>query len=566
MFRSIRWTLQLWHALLLLLVVCVFGSTLYIRLRHARYQGIDAEIQGAAELLAARIHPGPRDRGPGGLGGPRPTTNPTSRPWQRDGRRPDPWAQDQPRAGWLGREPDSRFGPLDQSPRNRPDPGSHTNPPDSPEQRPGPPDTPGRRDEPRRGPFGEMDPAGMDQFERGLEVPENILQRYAGDDENVRYFAIWRSNGELLRSSRPAADIPAPGVRERNAPPPQPQFRERADLREVVVPGPGAMQVLVGRSIHKEQAELRQLLWLLGATGIGVTLVGLAGGWLLSTRAVRPIQTITATAQTISASNLSRRIDVTETESELGALAGVLNAMFTRLEAAFDRQVRFTADASHELRTPLSIIYSNAELALGKPRSAEEYRETIETCFRASKRMKSLVESLLVLARADAGKLEIRSETFDLKQAVEDCVELVNPLAAEKAIQINLDLRPLSLVGDTFRVNQVIINLLTNAINYNREGGSVTLSIRQDGTDAVMTVADTGVGIADEDQAHMFERFYRVDKARSRALGGTGLGLAICKSIVEAHGGTLTFASKFNQGTTFTVRIPRPTRAMVPAA
>ncbi|MFI5337931.1 MAG: sensor histidine kinase [Opitutales bacterium] len=402
-------------------------------------------------------------------------------------------------------------------------------------------------------------------MDRSFEVPENILQRYTGDEANVPYFAIWRSNGELLRASRPVSEIPSPGLRERNAPVPQPRFRERGHFREVVVPGPGAMQVLVGRSIGAEQAELRQLLWLLGATGIGVTLVGLVGGWLLSTRAVRPIQTITSTAQNISASNLSRRIDVTETESELGALAGVLNAMFTRLEAAFDRQVRFTADASHELRTPLSIIYSNAELALGKPRTAEEYHETIETCFRASKRMKSLVESLLVLARADAGKLEIRAEALDLKQAVEDCVEMVGPLAAEKGVQIKLDLQPLPLVGDTFRVNQVVTNLLTNAINYNREGGSVSVSTKAEGDWAVLTIADTGVGIAEADQTHLFERFYRVDKARSRALGGTGLGLAICKSIVEAHGGAITFTSKIGEGTTFTVRLPRAMGGVVPA-
>ncbi|MGA2496776.1 MAG: ATP-binding protein [Tepidisphaeraceae bacterium] len=556
MFRSIRWTLQLWHALLLLVVVCVFGSTLYIRLRHARYQGIDAELQGAAELLAARMHPGPRDRGPGGPG-PRPTTNPTPPPWQRDGRRSEAQPQEKPPGGWPGHDPDARNGASDQPPRNHPGP--------EPGPRSTPPDSPGHRDDAHRGPPGDIDPAFFDQLERGFEVPENILSRYAGDEENVPYFAIWRSNGEMLRTSRPASEIPAPGIRDRNAPAPQPRFRGRGSLREVVVPGPGAMQVLVGRSIRKEQAELRQLLWLLGATGIGVMLAGLAGGWLLSTRAVRPIRTITSTAQHISASNLSRRIDVTETESELGALASVLNAMFTRLEAAFDRQVRFTADASHELRTPLSIIYSNAELALGKPRTAEEYRETIETCFRASRRMKSLVESLLVLARADAGKLEIRPEPFDLKQAVEDCVELVGPLATGKTVRIKLDLQPLSLTGDTFRVNQVITNLLTNAINYNREGGSVSISVQPEGDWAVLTIADTGVGIAETDQEHLFERFYRVDKARSRALGGTGLGLAICKSIIEAHGGSITFTSKIGEGTTFSVRLPRTAGSVLPA-
>jgi len=284
--------------------------------------------------------------------------------------------------------------------------------------------------------------------------------------------------------------------------------------------------------------------------------IGLLGGWLLSARAIRPIKTITSTAQNISASNLSRRISLIETENELGSLAAVLNAMFARLEAAFERQIRFTADASHELRTPLSIIYSHAELALARDRSAEEYRKSIETCFRASKRMKSLVDSLLVLARADAGKLEIRREELDLSESAEDCLELVRPLAAEKKIQLKSELQSARICGDTFRLAQVITNLLTNAINYNREGGSVTIGVKADGGQAILTVSDTGVGIAQEDQKHLFERFYRVDKARSRELGGSGLGLAICRSIVEAHGGRISLASEPGKGTTITASLP----------
>jgi two-component system OmpR family sensor kinase len=499
MFKSIRWKLQLWHALLLLLVVCIFGSTLYIRLRHARFLSIDAELHGDAELLAARLRPGAPPR---------------------------PWHDNGPETGASAPQ---------------------GNPQDAP---------PRRRDGGRRGPPGEFDPAFADEFERRFEVPDSLLRRFEGDEESRPYFAIWRSNGQLLKTSKPLLQIPSPDARTPNSPPPSPQYRKRGDLREVIVPGPFAMQVLVGRSIRKEQSELRQLTGMLAATGAAVTFVGLLGGWLVSKRAVRPIQAITTTARSISASNLSGRISLTETESELGSLASVLNAMFARLEAAFERQVRFTADASHELRTPLSIIYSHAELALAKQRSPDEYRDAIETCFRASKRMKSLVDSLLMLARADAGKLEIRHEQFDLGQALEDCVALVSPLAAEKNIQLKLDLQPVTLSGDPFRIAQVITNLLTNAINYNREHGSVTVGLKSEGAYAILSVADTGVGIPEDGQKHLFERFYRVDKARSRELGGTGLGLAICRSIIEAHGGTITFTSKLDEGTTFIVRLP----------
>ncbi len=405
-----------------------------------------------------------------------------------------------------------------------------------------------------------MNPA---EFDRHLEISYHLRGRFEGDVVTTPYYAFWRANGELLKTSRPSLAIPFPEPRHANSPASPPHFRERGDLREVIVAGPPGIQLLVGRSIGKEQAELRQLLWLLGATGAGVSLLGLAGGWLLSRRAVRPIYAITAMASGISASNLSRRINLAETESEMGNLAGVLNDMFGRLESSFQQQVRFTADASHELRTPLSIIYSHAELALGKPRSPEEYRETIDTCFRASKRMKSLVESLLVLARADAGKLAINREHFDLKDVVEECAELVSSLAAAKKVDLKLDLQSTPIHGDTFRMAQVVTNLLTNAIHYNREGGSVTVALAATagegtaGTDgaAVLTVTDTGVGIAEEDQKHLFERFYRVDKARSRELGGSGLGLAICKSIVEAHGGTIMFTSKLGEGTSFVVRL-----------
>jgi signal transduction histidine kinase len=245
-----------------------------------------------------------------------------------------------------------------------------------------------------------------------------------------------------------------------------------------------------------------------------------------------------------------------EAESELGSLAQTLNQTFERLETAFQRQIRFTADASHELRTPLSVIHSHAELALTKERTAEEYKQFLETCLRAAKRTRSLVDTLLVLARADAGRLQLKIEPFDLRDAAEECLAMVDSRAQERNVTIETDLQAVELSADRTRILQLLTNLLVNAIQYNREGGRIVLSIVKEGTEAVLNVTDTGIGITAEDQVRVFERFFRADKARSREAGGSGLGLAICQSIVEAHHGTISFTSQPGSGTTFTVRLP----------
>jgi heavy metal sensor kinase len=290
--------------------------------------------------------------------------------------------------------------------------------------------------------------------------------------------------------------------------------------------------------------------------GALVLAVGLAGGWVISSRILRPVAAIAATASAISATSLSRRIDPEAVDRELADLARVLNAMFERLEGAFERQARFTADASHELRTPLAIIRTHAELALNRPRPAEDYRETIETCLRAAGRMTALVEGLLTLARADAGKLDLVRQPVDLAQLIEESVTLFRPLAAARKVTLRATLAPMEVRGDAGRLAQVVTNLLSNAVQYNKPGGEIEVRLARVAADTVLSVRDTGCGIPEADRPHLFERFYRVDKARSRASGGNGLGLAICKSIVEAHGGTIGFHTAEGRGTTFWVRLP----------
>jgi heavy metal sensor kinase len=407
-----------------------------------------------------------------------------------------------------------------------------------------------------------------------VTIPGTVLSRFGDGNPSQLYFAlwtaegpqpkVWTSDGMQFKSVAMAADVPDPVAPLTGfapmGPPSQPEppvVRQRGDLREAYVQVFGGAVVLVGRSIAADKAELRRSAWLLGLSGVGVLLFGLAGGWYLSVRAVRPIRAITAVAQEISASNLSRRIDQAGTSSELGTLARVLNQTFSRLEAAFSQQVRFTADASHELRTPLTVMHTNVQLALARERSAEEYRIMFQSCQRASERMKSLLDSLLLLARADAGSLVFTPAVSNLKRIVEDSVSMLMPLAATKNITVESHLEPVSLKADASRLGQVVTNLLTNAIRYNHDKGSIIITLKAEGAQAVLSIADTGIGIPPENQPFLFERFYRVDFSRARDDGGTGLGLAICKTIVEAHHGTITFTSEPGKGSTFTVRLPR---------
>jgi heavy metal sensor kinase len=336
----------------------------------------------------------------------------------------------------------------------------------------------------------------------------------------------------------------------------EPVFRTRGLQREVIVQGPYLVHVLVGKSLASEQSQLFYLRWELFGGGLAVMLIGLCGGWWLSVRATRPIEAISKTAREISASDLSKRVEVDESASELGSLAATLNETFDRLQTSFDRQIRFTGDASHELRTPLAVIHSQAELALSRERNAPEYKQALEKVLRAAKRMKSLVESLLVLARADAGKLTLTREKFDLVEAAEECVTMVAGRAQDRKVTIRTELSPTPVDADRTRMVQLITNLLSNAVQYNVEGGAVDLFVALQNDQAVISVTDTGVGIPPEKQEQVFERFFRADEARSRDVGGNGLGLAICQSIVEAHGGTITFTSRVGAGTTFLVRIP----------
>jgi two-component system OmpR family sensor kinase len=200
-------------------------------------------------------------------------------------------------------------------------------------------------------------------------------------------------------------------------------------------------------------------------------------------------------------------------------------------------------------------MLTQTQVALNRERTAPEYRETVEACQRAAQRMRQLIESLLALARFDAGQEVLNRLTFDFSKTVGDCAELVRPLAAECGVKIVLEVKPLEITGDAERLAQVVTNLLSNAIQYNKPGGNVGIKLEVQNGLAILTVADTGRGIAAADLPLVFGRFFRADQSRTGA-GNAGLGLAISRAIVETHGGTIEVASEKSAGTTFTVRLP----------
>jgi heavy metal sensor kinase len=377
---------------------------------------------------------------------------------------------------------------------------------------------------------------------------------FANTRADAFYFVIWSRGGSLLiRSTNGPDEVPLPQrlgrdtrIHRRTRDP----FRESYQFTEL------GDCVLVGRSLSAHWRSQRRLAWTIVATGGAALALGFGGGWWLTTRAIRPVEVISAAASRISAGNLSERIATAEPDNEIGRLAEVLNRTFARLEAAFTRQKQFTADAAHELRTPLAVLISEAQTALARERGAAEYRESLETTLETAQRMRRLTESLLELARFDAGHESLHREKFDLAQTTRERVELLRPIAAQRDIQIHCELAPTVCEGDSERLAQVITNILANAIHYNRDGGEIRILTASEGDASVLAVSDTGVGIASEELPHVFERFYRADKSRSRAEGSSGLGLAISKAIVEAHGGDISVHSELGTGTTFTVRLP----------
>lgn len=296
----------------------------------------------------------------------------------------------------------------------------------------------------------------------------------------------------------------------------------------------------------------RLLLALVLGGGLLSILAGF-GGYFLAARALAPIDNITRTAENISSEDLSARIALPDTEDEVSRLATTFNNMLSRLENGFKRERQFTADASHELRTPLAAMQAILSVVREGERPAAEYRQALDDLADESNRMRGLVEDLLSLARGESG-LTLQPESFDLSVLLSDVADTLRPLAQAKGLALVTQLpSQLPIKGDMDSLIRLFVNLLDNAIKYT-EQGTITLSASQAGRKVHVTVSDTGIGIPAEHLPHIFERFYRVESARSSA--GTGLGLAIARQIAQAHGGEINVESSPKVGTTFSVSLP----------
>jgi heavy metal sensor kinase len=287
-------------------------------------------------------------------------------------------------------------------------------------------------------------------------------------------------------------------------------------------------------------------------------LVAAGGGYWLSRRALAPVDAIVRTARDISGANLNSRLQKLETGDELQRLSDTLNEMLARIEAAFLRVTEFTADASHELRTPVSLIRTEAELALRRSRGEAEYKESLRHILLEAERTTALIEQLLALARADSGREALHMQPVDLRDTLRGVVESWRQVAAIRNLQFsaNLTRHDSFVMGDSAALRRVADILLDNAFKYTPAPGSVELSLEQRAEQFVITVRDTGVGIAEADRGKIFERFYRVDKARGREQGGAGLGLAIAQWIVTQHRGSIALESQPGRGSLFCVELP----------
>lgn len=339
--------------------------------------------------------------------------------------------------------------------------------------------------------------------------------------------------------------------------------------------------VRVGAPAEGVDEAIKRVSTLLLVLTPSIFLIALAGGWILVGRALKPVDEMTRAALSIERKRMDVRVVPPRTDNEIGRLASALNEMIARLDRSFRQVERFTADASHELKTPLTTIRGEAEVALMSEMTPAQYRETLVSIIEETDRLTEIVSNLLLLSRADADQVRLKQEPVELDEVAMQSFETVEQLARRKHITLDIgEMEAINLPGDALWLQQLITNLLHNAINYTPEGGRVTLSLQAEDPparaeqppadasrqeqpvarrrEAVLRVADTGPGIPAEHLPHIFDRFYRVDSGRSRDQGGSGLGLNIARWIAESHDGSIAAESVLGQGSTFVVRLPLP--------
>lgn len=381
------------------------------------------------------------------------------------------------------------------------------------------------------------------------------------DNDEDRGSDVWSTHGEPIYRSGASAALPPVALAAASA---QPRY-------ESLVVNGHRWRTLTGTSLvggravvlraSRSEDRLRQQLWeVLVVLVLGLPLVVVlagVGGYVLARRALTPIDHLASEARRITADRLHERLSVPNQHDEIGRLAGVINETFARLESSFEQLRRFTADASHELRTPLAVIRGIGEAGLGETRTPAEYKEAMGSMLEEVDRLTNLVDTLLRLSHGDAGTVRLSREAIDLGQLTRDVVASLGILAEERNLRLVLDVADgVSINADRLVLREAITNVVDNAIKYSPQASSVDIRVHADTGQAVLTVADEGPGIAPEHRERIFDRFFRLDEARSRDNGGTGLGLAIARWAVEVNGGHITVEGGATGGSIFRIVLP----------
>ena len=423
----------------------------------------------------------------------------------------------------------------------------------------------------------------LEQFDEQLhddfETVEGFLQptpdgrivwsgdRHHDPDNDVdRGSDVWSVAGEPIYRSGGSAALPAVALAATGA---KPQY-------ESILANGHRWRTLTGTSlfggravvlrVSRSEDRLLQQLWevlvvLVFGLPLVVVLAGV-GGYVLARRALTPIDQLASDARRITAERLHERLSVPNQHDEIGQLAAVINDMFARLESSFGQLRRFTADASHELRTPLAVIRGIGEAGLGETRTPAEYKEAMGSMLEEVDRLTRLVDTLLRLSHGDAGTVRLSREAVDLGQLTLEVLSSLGILAEERNQRLAIDIADGALVSaDRLVLREAITNVLDNAIKYSPQASTITVRVQADTRHAVLMVADEGRGIDPEHRERIFDRFFRVDEARSRDSGGTGLGLAIARWAVEVNGGQIAVEGGAAGGAIFRIALPTGARA-----
>ncbi len=388
--------------------------------------------------------------------------------------------------------------------------------------------------------------------------PDDVVNAFL---QGQRFFirVIDQREGLVIETSEPYQVDISPQARNVNAGYETLPLRDTAIMMRVyTLPLEGyPLALQVGVSLAEVNATQALIFWMIASALLLTVLLGAGSGLFLASRALIPIHAITRIARQIGERDLTQRITLNRVDDELGQLALTFNTMLDRIERAFQHQQRFTADAAHELRTPLSIMHIGVEVILSQERTPAEYRAALDSIQEEVRRLTALTVGLLTLARADSHRLTLHRDLVDFSMLIRTVIDQIAPIAEHKNIDIQRDILPeVRLEADEERMIQLALNLIENAVKYTPEGGLITVTLTQTSGQVRLTVADTGTGIPPEHLPHIFDRFYRMDRSRSRDNGGFGLGLAIAQHIVQLHGGEITVVSQVGVGTQFGVTLP----------